>query len=139
MANPLDDCIHRPHGNTGADHKLEAMPAEQTGYAEGNDGHGNNIIVDVNAPNCLAKIVMDPATRTLKPFIKVGSFGAMNDWPYDPYDPNMRIGDGGRHGMKDGRKLYDFKKVSEATFGHYLTFLRTGDKKWLHHARRSRT
>ena len=139
MSNQFDDCIFRPLGNQGADPEAEASPTVQTGYTTGKTDDGKNVVVNVEDQRCHAKVVFDSATKSLKPFIKFGTFGALNDWPFDPYDPNYREGDGGRRAKKDGRDLYTFKRVSDETFQHYLTYLRTGDKKWLHHARRSRT
>jgi hypothetical protein len=138
MNNQFDDCIYRPQGDQGQDPEMEAAPVEQVGYTEGSTGDGKNVEVNVEDANCHAKVVFDPQSKSLKPFVKFGTFGAMSDWPYDPYDTNVRDGLGGRRGMKDGRSLFVFKKVSEETFRHYLLFLRTRDRKWLHHARRSR-
>lgn len=134
-----DDFIHRPQGDSGPNPDLEAAPPEQLGYAEGSTKDGKNITCDVEAKNCLAKQVKDPATGSIQHFIKMGTFGALNDWLYDPYDGNMREGDGGRHAQKGGRPLFAFKKVSSETFDFYLNFLRTRNKLWLNHARRSRS
>lgn len=139
MNNQSDDYIFRPFGDQGANPEDEAAPVQQVGYTTGKTEDGKNVEIDVESPDCHAKMVFDQSTKSLKGFIKFGTFGAMNDWPYDPYDPNIRVGDGGRHGTKDGRPLFAFKKVSEETFKFYTCFLRTGDRKWLHHARRSRT
>ena len=138
MDNQYSDYIYRPLGDKGPNPDLEALPTKQEGYTVGQSAEGCNILIDVESPKCHAKIVLDQASGRLTPFIKFGTFGASADWPYDPFDPNVREGDGGKRGMKDGRGLYEFRKVSQETFTNYLLFLKTGNKKWLHHARRSR-
>lgn len=135
MSNNPSDYIYRPLGDAGADPEKEAAPVEQIGYAEGATPDGKNIVVDVDSDRCLAKMVMDVQTKSLKPFVRFGTFGANAGWLYDPFDSNLPVSAG--RGAKNGLKMFEFKKVNETCFRHYLTFLRTRDKKWHSHARRS--
>ena len=108
---------------------------DSSGNIESVIGYTAGYEIDVNSPKCYAKKTTIQSESGVKEkfYIKYDDKGFMFD-PWGLYTEGT-----------ENKKLYGdestglLKKVSKKSFSHYLDYLRTRNKAWLHNAEREAT
>lgn len=108
----------------------EAAEVETVGYTSSANPNLPCPTCKVESDECYAKKVV-LANRT-KYYVKIGTSGYMYD-PWNSFNEGMQ----NRAARLHGKKAWEFREVSEASFEFYIKFLRTRNKTYKLHAERN--
>lgn len=128
MENLKDNFVHKIKEN-GRD--IEPAKTESAGYSD----YGNT--VEISSSECYAKEIFDPDTQKKSFFVRQASSGHDAGHFLNPRSPFYNDGNEKRTEAKMGKRMFEFVRVTEEKFNHYIRFLQTGNQAWLRIAERA--
>lgn len=91
---------------------------------------------DVNDVYCVAKTTVDTDTGYKKCWAKRATHGHSRGLLFNPQDMNYQAESFRRKWAATGKDFYEWSRIEEDKFGHYVRFLQTGNPSLLRHAER---